>query len=461
MKQSPKDCSAREVAYQILYAVAEKDAYANLALKDAFNQSILSVQDRGFATELVYGTLRMQARLDFELNKLIQKGINSVNPKLLIILRMGLYQLEFMSVKPFAAVDETVRLAYWHFNKGAAGLCNAVLRNYLRMKDRGEDFIFPDKKKFPAQFLEAYYSYPRFMTGYMLKRWGMEATEKFCSFCNEVDDICILTNTLKTTPEKLKAELEVQGIEVIPGKYLPECFYLKGCGNPAELLQFKRGEFIVMEEGSALCAKALAPEKNSFVLDMCAAPGGKTMAMAMNMQGQGKIAAFDLYEHRIELIKENARRLKLNCISASAADSRSLGDEYIGKADYILLDAPCTGWGVLGRKADARFKKKYEEIAELASLSYELLCSAANYLREGGSMVYSTCTITAEENEKNIEKFLAEHQEFELEEVSSLLPYTKTEEEINDLKSGMWQILPQNQALEGFFLCRLKKKNSN
>lgn len=454
MKRIPPANSARELAFQVLYNISEKGAYANIALKEAYCGNALSVQDRAFATELIYGVQRMQGRLDHELSQLVQKGLGSLNPNLLIILRMGVYQLEFMSVKPFAAVNETVKLASKYFNPGAAALCNGVLRNYLRSR---EELTFPDRVKQPAQFLEAFYSYPRFMTGYMIKQWGMEQAEQFCRFCNDVNSVCIMANTLKTTVEALQKELTAAGIEVSSGKYLPDCLYIRGSGNIAELPSFRKGHFTVMEEGSALCAKALAPIPNSRVLDLCAAPGGKTSLLAIAMQDKGSIEAFDVHEHKVGLIKDNARRLRLKAIKVQMADSRSLGEQYAESADYILLDAPCTGWGVLGRKADSRFNKRYEDIAELATLSYELLCAAAGYLKKGGSMLFSTCTITKAENEDNINRFLSEHKDFELEPLESLLPYAKGEEERAAMQRGMWQILPQKQDLEGFFLCRMKK----
>ena len=447
--------SAREAALSVLYDVETKGAWSNLALRQKLAESDYSSADRAFITELVYGVTRMKGNCDYLLELFLNASLEKLPPHILLILRMGIYQLRYLGgVRPAAAVDEAVKLAKKYGHRGTVALVNAVLRNYLR----GVDGIkFPDRGKEPVKFLSAYYSYPRWLAGYFIKLWGLDEAEKFCAYANTPRSVDIRVNTLRTDIASLAAELKSAGIDTERGKYAPEALTLLTGADMEKLPPFAEGLFTVQDEVSMLASLALSPQPDSRVIDMCAAPGGKTTHLAQLCQNRGEIRAFDIHEHKIPLIDAACERMRIDIVRSEARDGASLAEDYREWADYLLLDAPCTGLGVLSRRADARWNKKYEDIAELAAVSRSLLSSAAACLKRGGVMVFSTCTVSKEENEDNLQWFMDNHADFSLESIDSLMPLFKFEEDISALRRGYIQLLPQRHELDGFFIARLRK----
>ncbi|MDD2221066.1 MAG: 16S rRNA (cytosine(967)-C(5))-methyltransferase RsmB [Clostridia bacterium] len=441
--------SARELALQVLLAVEGEGAYAGIALAMSLSASELDKRDKAFVTELVNGVLRRQITLDYLLNLFLKKPVDSLPLPIAEILRLSLYQLAYLEKIPAsAAVNEAVELAKRYGHQGTAALVNGVLRNYLRQK---EQITFPDQQKEPAKFLAVYYSLPQWIVELLLEQWTLAETEQFCAYQAESHKIIIRTNTLKISRYELCKKLLAAGYIAQPCRYAPDGLELaSGAGLFDEQL-FTSGLLTIQDESSQLAALALLPQKGGKVIDLCAAPGGKATYLAQLMDNQGQIIACDLHKHRVGLIKENCDRLGTTCVKPLATDGLELPLNYINWADYLLLDAPCSGLGVLSRRADSRLRKEKNDLAELAELSYKLLLAAADYLNFGGIMVYSTCTITKAENEDNIARFLSARADYELIDLPENFP-------IKQDRRGILQILPQKQGIEGFFIARLRRK---
>ncbi len=454
--------NAREMALEILYQVESESAYANLELNKRLSGGNWQNNDLRLITELVYGVLRMRGAIDFLLAQLLTKPLQTLPPKVLIILRLGMYQLLYLDKIPESAVvNEAVKMTKRYGYAGIASVVNAVLRNYLRKK---EEVTLPDISQ-KKEYLTHTLSHPAWLIDYLLDdlSWGFEDAVSFCCFNNQQRGVSIRTNTLKTSVEELLALLQEEGLEPQKGNLAPEAITLARAVGLAKTKSLREGLFQVQDEASMLVAHALDPKPGSRILDLCAAPGGKSTHLAQLMQNDGEIHAYDMYPHKVTLIQENVRRLGLDMIKAKIGDARRLSSSYNQWADAVLLDAPCTGLGVLGRRPDSRWQKKREDISTLAVLSYELLCAAADYLKPGGVLVYSTCTITKEENQLQVERFLKEHDEFTLSPMNHLADVLKENNDrigLSDqamMQNGMWQLLPQTNQTEGFFIARLQK----
>ncbi len=440
--------NARQLALQILYEVQSKGSYANIALSTALNRQEFAPADRGFCTELVYGTLRRQGTIDYILSKFIKQPLPKLPPKILLNLRLGAYQLLFMDkIPPSAAVNEAVKLAKRFGHQGTASLTNAVLRNIDRKRDEiAADDFYPDKQQQPAEYLAAKYSHPLWLAAEWLNNYGLAAAEKMCEFDNQPTPYTLRTNTLKISRDELLTKLAEQGITAQPLPF-PEEAVLITDGSPAEFIS--RGLVYPQQITSMLAAHILAPTADSLVVDTCAAPGGKTTHIAALMQNKGQINAFDVHEHKLQLINANARRLGIEIIQTAAADSRRLYSIPANSADYILVDAPCSGLGVLRSRPDSRWRKQEQTSAELAEIAYQILCEAATKLKIGGKLLFSTCTVSELENQQNVRRFLAEHPNFAPEPITYL-------PELFENKTEM-QFLPHQHGLEGFYFAKFTK----
>ena len=432
--------NAREAALRALMQVDQEGAYAQIAANAVLKARRISPEDARLMTEIVYGVTRMRAALDYIIDKLV-KDPAKLELTVRQILRIGIYQLLYLEKIPdSAAVNESVKMAKKYANPGAASLVNAVLRNTLR---KGGLAMLPAADD-EEDYLAVTLSHPRWLVKRLLKEYGFEAAEAFCRFDNRRPEVCLRVDTRRTSREELRGLLRWQGITGRAGELAPEALYVSG-GSPEQMAEFAEGLCTVQGEASMLASRALAPQPGDLVLDMCAAPGGKTTHLAQLMNDEGQIYAFDIHPHKVELIRENAKRMQLGCITAEVADAATLPARFAGKADCVLLDAPCSGLGVLASRSDARWRKKRTDIAILAKLSYQLLLAACDCLKPGGRLVYSTCTVAHEENGDNIEKLLAERPDMEL------LPTDICPE-------GTRQLLPHLDGVEGFYIASLRKK---
>lgn len=440
---------AREAALSVVNEVWDKGAYANVALVRCLHQAALSELDRRFVTELVYGAVKAGETLDWMLRRFVSRPLKKMPPVICNILRLGIYQLFFMDKVPAsAACNESVELAKKYGHAGTVKLVNAVLRTAAREPEKA---AFPDGKGKATEHLALVSQHPQWLIKRWIRAFGYEETVRLCDFDNQQPILSLRTNTLKTNREALLQTLQEQGAAVQASDWAPEGILCTEHGSLDKMEALQQGLFQVQDESSMQVAHVLAPQPDEFIIDACSAPGGKTTHMAALMQDKGRILALDIYEHKLVRIQENAARLGIHIIETKLLDARKLQELYAGQADRVLVDAPCSGLGVLRRKPDARWKKDEKLLQELPVLQREILQSAAGCVKPGGILVYSTCTMAREENEEVVEGFLAKHPEFILEKTGAFLPTNKREDD-------MVQLCPQRDGTDGFFIARMCRR---
>lgn len=405
-------------AVKIVYAVTEKDAYANVELAKVLRQEKFSDLDRRFCTELVYGTIKTAVSLDWKISKYLSRPIEQVDRKILAVLRLGMYQIFFMDKVPeSAAVNESVEIAK-KISVGASKFVNGVLRNVLRNPEKSE---FPADDGIESIALKTFH--PVWLVKLFAEEFGIDEAKKICEADNIEPPLCVRVNTLKISREDFLTELKNFGVTAEKSKIAEDGVILKNHGALDKFNFLRKGLCQVQDESSMTAARLLNPSENDFVIDCCAAPGGKTTHIAELMKNRGKIIACDIHEHKIKKIRQNAERLGIKIIEPILTDARKIGEKFFEQADKILADVPCSGLGVIRRKADLRLKKNPAEISELPKLQLEILSSAAKALKRGGILIYSTCTILKRENEEVIKKFLSLNENFKLIEMKTLFPH--------------------------------------
>ena len=399
-------------AVKIIFSVTEKNSFANVEISKILREKNFSDLDRRFLTELVYGTLKKISSIDWIIEKFSDRKIDK---KVLAVLRLGVFQILFTDKIPkFAAVNESVEIAKKFCGLGASKFVNGILRSILR---NPEKIKFPDDDSVESLALKNFH--PIWIVKLFLNEFGLDETKKILAANNSEPPLCLRVNTLKISREEF--------LEKFPAaeksKLVDDGIILKNHGALDNFLPLKKGLCQVQDESSMLIAHLLEPQENNFVIDCCAAPGGKSTHIAELMKNRGKILACDIYEHKIKKISENAKRLGIKIIEPILTDARKIGEKFFEKADRVLVDVPCSGLGVLRRKSDLRLKKNFDEIKKLPTLQLEILESAAKTLKRGGILIYSTCTILKAENENVVEKFLSANKNFELVEKKLFLPH--------------------------------------
>lgn len=403
----------RFAATKIIFNVTEKNSFANIEFAKILRKEKFSDLDRRFCTELVYGTLKTLPSLDWKISKYVSRPLDKIDKKILTVLRLGMYQIFFMDKIPkFAAVNESVEIAK-KISVGASKFVNGVLRNVLRNPEKSD---FPNDNS--AESVALKFFHPVWLVKLFFEEFGVDETKKICAANNIEPPLSLRVNKLKISREKILSKINAE-----PSKISDDGIILKNHGALDDLKFLQNGFLQVQDESSMMIAKILNPCENDFVIDCCAAPGGKCTHIAEIMKNRGKIIACDIFEHKIKKIRENAERLGIKIIETKLLDARKIGEKYFEMADKVLVDAPCSGLGVIRRKADLRLKKNLEEIAELPRLQLEILESAAKSLKVGGILVYSTCTILKSENDEVVEKFLRENKNFEMLEKKLFLPH--------------------------------------
>lgn len=439
--------SARRLAYQALYDVLEKDAYANITLQSIMGKYTLKKEESHLLTELVYGVLRKYNYLLWIISQMSKQPLKKLHPSVRILLCISLYQLLYLTRIPeSAAVNESVKIAKKLTHQGNVRFINGLLRNYLRQK---ETIVIPSETENPLLHDELTYCLPSWLIQRWEKEWGRDKALAIFSALNETPCMTIRVNSLKTTKEDFMKQLADNGIEAedIPG--LKEGLTIRKGASQFFTHLLSSGEAYVQSASSMVPVHVLEPKAGETVLDMCAAPGSKTTQMAEWMKNEGTIDAWDLYPHKISLIKKNAKKEGITIIHAGARDSSKPMPQVNGKYDKILLDAPCSGLGVLGHKAEIRWRRQEADLEAFPPLQQKLLTCAASYLKSGGTLVYSTCTLNRAENEDMIRWFLSEHPEFE--PVDFTLSDTQTSEH------GIMTLWPDEWDSDGFFVAKLKK----
>jgi 16S rRNA (cytosine967-C5)-methyltransferase len=429
--------TAREAALKALYSIEVSGAYTNAALKEALSRDGLSVRDKGFVTELIYGVVSNKTAIDYIISRFSKIKIKKMTPWVLNILRMGIYQIYYMDKIPHsAACNEAVILAKKYSHGAGAGFVNGVLRTGARELD---GFSFP-KTGDKVRDLSLEYSYPEWITKRLCEEYGEDRCEELFKENQKAHSTAIRVNTLKTDTGKLTKILKEEGLECSFCENLDNALILKGKLNIEHSPAYRDGLYSLQNISSQKAVKVLSPKPFEFVIDMCAAPGGKSCAIAENMENQGRVLSFDIFEHKIELINRAARRLGIDIIEAKVSDSSKKCDNLLEKADRVLADVPCSGLGVIHKKPDIKWSRQESDIEALCKIQCEILNNAAEYVKPGGVLVYSTCTILPEENRLRIDEFLKTHAEFE-----------KVHEE---------QLLTSDLGESGFYICKMIKERA-
>ena len=439
---------AREAAARVLFAVREKGAYANVALARELRRSELSDMDRRFSTELVYGTVKAGETVDWILRRYTDRSLKKIDPMICSILRLGIYQIFFLDRVPAsAACNECAEMAKKYGHAGTVKFVNAVLRSAVRDPEKAR---FPEGKGHATEHLALSACHPQWLVKRWIKAFGYEETEKLCRFNNQEPVLSLRANTFRSNRGEVLELLRKDGAEAEPSLWTPEGILCRAHGAMDKMSALQEGLCQAQDESSMLVAHVLSPQKGEFIIDCCAAPGGKSTHIAELMKDQGRILACDIYEHKLERIRENAERLGLSCVEPMFLDARETGGRFPAQADRVLVDAPCSGLGVLRRKPDARWNKQEADLQALPALQAQILESAANAVKPGGILVYSTCTIERAENQDVVQAFLKKHPRFHLERTGSFLPCSQRDED-------MVQLYPQRDGTDGFFIARMKK----
>ncbi len=438
----------RFLALNVLLDVTKADAYASLALSKRLRESSLTPRDRDLATELAYGVLERRIALDYILDARLTQ--NDVEPVVRDILRLGAYQMLYLDRIPdSAAVDESVKLCAFVDREPFTGLVNGVLRGIAREKDA---LSWPDREKEPMLALSVRHSLPLWIVERLYDAYGPEETEAIAAYRGEDRGIIVRPNPDKQPSDGFEAMMTRKHWDFVPGK-LPGLYRVSGAGDVGLDKEYLQGYYSVQGEGSVLAAMAVAPSRGMSVLDACAAPGGKTAYLAQMMGGTGRVYAWDVHEHRVELIRSMTKRLFLDSVRPAVRDATLIKEDLIGALDAVLLDVPCSGLGVMLSKPDVKYRASAEAVESLVGVQKSLLDTCCQYVKPGGTLVYSTCTILPEENARQIDGFLATHPEFTLngEGLSAAMPDFLKER----AALGRVQLLPYKDGMEGFFIARM------
>jgi len=426
--------NARKAAYLALRDVEENKAYSGIAVQNAIRK--VNPERVSFVRELVYGTIKRQLYLDHVIGLFVKTPVHKLPASDRILLRMGICQHSSLdSVPDYAAVSETVELAK-RYARGREKFINGVLRQYIREKD---NIALPPREENEARYLSVKHSFSPWIVEMWLKEYeSPQRVEHLLDALNQRPDFCIRANTLKAGPEELKSRLESLGFAAEADEDMPDLLFVESPSGekPLDTDLFKEGLFSVQDKSSQIAAESLGAQPGDTVVDVCAAPGGKTMALAAAMKNIGRIYAMDIYEHKLGLINKEAVRLGASIVKTRLHDGRAAAKDLVGAADRVLVDAPCSGLGTARRKPEVKYKER-EEVRKLPELQLGILKASAEYVKPGGTLVYSTCTISKQENEDVVKSFLEECCGFEL--------------------VDMIQLLPVTGRMDGFFVCRLKR----
>jgi 16S rRNA (cytosine967-C5)-methyltransferase len=445
------DINSREIALKVLQNINQKDGYSNISIKNHINDNV-SLKDEGFIRELVYGVVENKMYLDYIISKASKIKQKKIHPTINEILRLGIYQIVFMDKIPIsAAVNESVKLAKKYGHKGTIGFVNGILRAI----SRDVDYFKKIEEKNEQKALSIKYSHPEYLVSRFIKEFGYDFTVDILKANNSKPLLNIRVNTIKTNKKELMNLLNKRGFEISEGEYAKDAIIVYNPQRITSLQEFKDGYFTIQDESSMLVGQILAPKEGSLVLDVCSAPGGKSTHIAAIMNNRGRVIARDLHEHKIRLIEENKKRLEINIIDSEVYDALKLDKSLIEKADYCLVDAPCSGFGLIRRKPEIKWNRKENDIKELSTLQYEILNVSKEYVKKGGILMYSTCTILDEENICIINKFLEENKNFKL---TSIENEVVNIDKINSLKDGYIQLYPNIHNTDGFFIAKMVKE---
>ena len=446
-----KAINEREIVLEVLLEITEHGMYSHIVLRDVLNKyQYLEKKERSFITRVTEGTLEHMMEIDYILDQFSKVKVKKMKPVIRNIMRSAVYQMKYMdSVPVSAACNEAVKLAVRKGFGSLRGFVNGVLRNVARNLDQIE---YPTE---PLKRLSIQYSMPEWILNLWLKAYDSDIVEQMLQAFQRETPLTIRCNLRMVTPKQLKEHLEAEGVTVQVHPYLEYAFHISEFDYLGDLESFQNGEFSVQDISSMLVSELAAPKEGDYVIDVCAAPGGKSLHMAEKLNGSGHVEARDLTEYKVSLIQENIERTGLSNVEAVQQDALIFDEASVGKADIVLADLPCSGLGVLAKKTDLKYKATKEGADSLAKLQREMLKNVQAYVKDEGKLVYSTCTINPAENMDNVHWFLNQYPEFELIDIHGSL----CEELQKDVKeNGCIQLLPGVHQSDGFFLACMKKR---
>lgn len=441
----------REIILDLLLDINEKKIYSHVALGNALKKyQYFEKKDRAFITRITEGSIEYMLLLDYIIEKFSTIKIKKMKPIIKNILRMSVYQLKYMDAIPSSAIcNEAVKLTEKRGFKNLKGFVNGILRNIDRNINEIE---YPSEKKEPIKYLSIMYSFPEWIIKMWLKTYDYETIKQMLKSFLEEKPTTIRTSVSKNNSKELLKKLEVEHINVEKGEFLDYAFNITNYNYLDKIRAFKEGSFYVQDEASMLVCEAADIKEDMYVIDVCAAPGGKSIHIADKLMNTGKVLARDLSKTKIDLIQDNIKRSGFNNIKAECFDALVLDKSNIEKADVVIADLPCSCLGIIGRKPDIKYRVKEEDLNELSKLQKNILTVVSKYVKKGGILIYSTCTISKNENIKNINWFIKNFH-FELESLEDYLPDSIN---IETKSKGYIQLLPSKKT-DGFFIARLKK----
>ncbi|MGE5629356.1 MAG: 16S rRNA (cytosine(967)-C(5))-methyltransferase RsmB [Solirubrobacterales bacterium] len=437
---------ARKISVDVLMDVFNKNAFSNIALGRQLNKYELDVKDKALTTEIVYGTIKYKYTIDCILEKYIKNGLKKVDSMVLNILRISIYQLRYLDKIPeFAVVNEAVELSKKK-SSGASKLVNGVLRNYIRNKD----IKYYDENNL-IESLCFNYSFPKWLVELFINQYEIDDVIRILQGLNMRPYVTVRVNNLKTTYEDALKALEESGYDVEEGEVCPEAVIIKKGSSIENNPLYIKGEISVQDESAMLVAPIMDLTENMNVLDLCSAPGGKACHAAEIMNNTGKVYAFDIQENKLSLINENVKRLGIKNITVSRLDASKYLEKLAQSGDRVLIDVPCSGIGIIRKKPEIKWTKDLIGTRNLVNIQRSIMENASRYTKNGGKLIYSTCTLNKEENEDNIKWFIEKHNQFTIEPI-----YLGKFSNVIYHKEGYVTILP-NENMDGFFICKMKK----
>ncbi|MDY6825686.1 MAG: 16S rRNA (cytosine(967)-C(5))-methyltransferase RsmB [Bacillota bacterium] len=444
-------CSAREVALKALVRFERDQAYLNLVLPSLVREC--SEEERSLAKELAAGTVQRLNTLDWALQLYLKQPLKKLTPWIRNLLRLSAYQLLYLDRVPqYAAVDQAVHLAGRYGHRGVAGLVNAVLR---RLSREAAVLPWPDRQQQPIEYLCLKESYPRWLVKRVLKRWEFNEVEAWCRANNRKPALSIRPNNVQTSENDLVALLAEESVEAVKSPVVPGMLRIRGGMNPARTESFREGLFSIQGESSSLVAPLLEPQSHDRIVDLCSAPGGKTTHLAELMNDRGLIYAVDLHKKRLQLVERAARRLRLQSIRTLEADGRMIGTLDLSVPSAVLVDAPCTGLGVIRRLPEIKWRRTAGDPFRMQQLQLQLLNAAADILPVGGKLLYSVCSSEPEECSKVTEIFSTDHPHFRHEECVPRLPSVLQKKQDNFYTVSL---LPHHHGTDGFYMALWTRK---
>ena len=441
----------RMLAVDSLMEIFEQNRHSHIVIGEVLNKyQYIEKQERAFYQRLTFGTIERMEYLDYVIESFSSKPVRKMRPLVRYILRTAAYQIIYMdSVPDSAACNEAVKIAKKRGFSSLSGFVNAILRKICGGKN---DIKLPDVDKEPAKYLSVVNSTPLWLATMWYEQYGLEVADVMMKKQLETKNTTIRCNTRMLSVEELTSNLKNQNITISPGNYVSDALIIKDFDNIYDIDGYEEGHFYVQDESSMLAVLAAGIKDDDMVVDVCAAPGGKSL-FAANLAYKGKVVARDLTDNKTELIRENASRLKVDNILIETKDALELDDMLVGKADVVIADLPCSGLGIIGKKPDIKYKVTKEQMSELAGLQKDILKVVSSYVKPDGVMIFSTCTINYKENEENV-RWIEENLGFKAESLKKYMP-----DELKCDDSGYIALLPGTHKCDGFFIARLRKIN--